>query len=438
MSHAATQEPDLDPYLPGRPHPGFSVQHYDLALDYRVARNRLDAVATLTLVPAVPLTRLVLQLAGLRVSAVSVDGRKPAKWTHTSRRLAIKPARELPAGVPVTVTVTYAGAPAPLTGTWGEVGWEELEDGVIVAGQPDGAPSWFPCHDHPEDKASYRIAVTAEAGYTVVSNGVLLSRTSRSSRVTWVYDQPEPMAAYLATVQIGRYELRELASGPVPIRVASPPSLRTRVDHDLAVQAPIMDAFREMFGPYPFAEYTVVVTADPLEIPLEAQGLSTFGSNHMDGASGSERLVAHELAHQWFGNSLTLRRLRDIWLHEGFACYAEWLWSERSGAATADAQARRAHARLTALPQDLTIDDPGPALMFDDRVYKRGALVLHALRLTLGDAAFFDALRAWVVARRYRHVDTDAFIACVEFETGMPVRALVERWLDAALPPLPA
>ena len=126
-----------------------------------------------------------------------------------------------------------------------------------------------------------------------------------------------------------------------------PPRLLAAAEHDLARQPAMMALFEEQFGPYPFAAgYTVVVTDDDLEIPLEAQGLSVFGANHMDGRRGSERLVAHELAHQWFGNSLTVGRWRDIWLHEGFACYAEWLWSERvrrAGRPTAW-RARSAHA----------------------------------------------------------------------------------------------
>jgi aminopeptidase len=201
----------------------------------------------------------------------------------------------------------------------------------------------------------------------------------------------------------------------------------------------MLEVFQRLFGPYPFAGYTAVVTDDDLEIPLEAQGLSIFGANHVDGQSGSERLVAHELAHQWFGNSLTVDRWQDIWLHEGFACYAEWLWAERADGRPADAAAREAWERLAALPQDLVLGDPGPELMFDDRLYKRGALLLHALRVTIGDDCFFDVLRGWTAAHRHGSVSTEMFMAHVAERAGSPAAEALAAWLDQpALPALPS
>jgi aminopeptidase N len=147
--------------------------------------------------------------------------------------------------------------------------------------------------------------------------------------------------------------------------------------------------------------------------------------------------VAHELAHQWFGNCLTLARWRDVWLHEGFACYAEWLWSEQAGGLSADEHARTAWRRLRTLPQDLVIANPGPELMFDDRLYKRGALTLHALRLTLGEKRFFDALRSWVAEHRYGSVTTAGFTA-VMAGTDADTVELLDAWLHRPeLPPLP-
>ncbi|GCE77283.1 M1 family metallopeptidase [Cellulomonas biazotea] len=430
--------PVPDPYVPDRTDTGLDVARYDLELDYRVATNRLDGRARVHATALRELDRVVLDLDRLRVSQVLVDGRRPERWAHRGGQLVVRLARRLAAGESVVVEVRYAGHPQPRRGPWGDVGWEELTDGVIVAGQPDGASSWFPCHDTPADKAAFRVEVTTEAGYDVVCNGELTSRTARSSRVRWVYEQAEPTAPYLATVQVGRYERLVTATGPVPQRASVPARLVDAFRHDFGRQAQMMALFVDRFGPYPFPSYGVVVTDDALEIPLEASGLSVFGANHVDGRRGSERLVAHELAHQWFGNSLTARRWHDIWLHEGFACYAEWLWSQESGGRSADAQARTAHARLAALPQDLVVGDPGPDLMFDDRLYKRGALTLHAVRLTVGDDAFFALLRAWTQRHAHGSVSTPELVALGAEVTGQPLGALLDAWLYApVLPPLP-
>ena len=429
----------LDPYLPTSGNRGYRVSRYELELTYKVASNRLSGRATIIATTTDVRGKYALDLVDtMRVSKVSVNGARPAKYAHRDGKLTVAPAQKIPAGAVLTVTVNYSGTPTPRHSMWGEVGWEELEEGSLVASQPNGAPSWFPCDDHPGSKATYRITLTTDSPFHAVANGTLLRKTTKASQTTWVYEQPEPMSTYLATVQIGHYESRKVCSSPVPIVAVHPPRLREEFDVDFGRQPQMMEVFRRLFGPYPFAHYTVVVTDDDLEIPIEAQGLSIFGANHCDGRRREERLVAHELAHQWFGNSLTLTRWRDIWLHEGFACYAEWLWAENSTGPSAHTLAAEAHRGLARKPQDILLGDPGPKDMFDDRIYKRGALTLHALRRQLGDDRFFPLLRTWTAEHRHSNVTTEQFVGLAAHFTDEPLRPLWDSWLhERALPPFP-
>ncbi|MFD1715047.1 M1 family metallopeptidase [Amnibacterium flavum] len=425
-----------DPYLPTIGDSGYHVESYDLTLDYRVQTNRLQGRARIRLVALRDLDRIALDFSGLRAGRVLLDG-VLARSSVTPHKLVVGLVSPLGEGASVELDIEYGGAPHPRTSAWGPVGWEELTDGVLVAGQPSGASTWFPCNDRPDDKAAYRISVTTDGGYEPVANGALVGSTDRGGRVTRIYAQPEPTSSYLATVQIGRYRTVDRVLDGVPARICFPPSMERRVAHDLLPLERMMEFFNEEFGPYPFASFTAVVTQDVLEIPLEAQAMAIFGSNHTDGRSGSERLVAHELAHQWFGNSVGLARWRDIWLNEGFACYSEWLWSEHSGGPTADAMARTFHTRLSRLPQDLLLGDPGAADMFDDRVYKRGALLLHSLRLRIGDARFRDLLHAWTDRHRHGTVATEDFeTLAAEFGLADP-SAFFTSWLrETRLPSL--
>ncbi|TLM84988.1 M1 family metallopeptidase [Pseudarthrobacter sp. NamE2] len=435
--------PAADPYLPGSGSNAYRVERYELELDYKVSSNRLSGRAVLHGVAQAPASAVVLDLMGnLRATKVQLDGRKAGRFSQRAEQLVITAQAPLQPGQHFTLDVRYEGSPAPRRGLWGEVGWEELTDGVLVAGQPNGAPSWFPCNDHPRDKASYRFTVTTDANYRAVCNGVLQSRTTRSSRETWIYEQAEPMASYLATVQIGRYGLLELDPGrhapAVPQSAAVPPALADRARAGLALQPAMMRTFASCFGPYPFPEYTVVVAEDELEIPLEAQGMSILGPNHLDQGWESQRLIAHELAHQWFGNSLTAAAWQDIWLHEGFACYAEWIWSEEAGVLSVAARAEAAWRRLKTDLQDILVGDPGPEHMFDDRVYKRGALAVHAVRMACGDLAFFALLQEWTARHRHGSVTTHDFILAVNRATAVDAESLLHPWLyEEALPPLP-
>ncbi|GAB2450985.1 M1 family metallopeptidase [Xylanimonas ulmi] len=427
---------DPDRYLPHHGSGDYVVDHYALDLRYRVEPNRLEGVARLSVRALAPLEEVRLDLVGLRVTRAEVGG-KAAKFTRKPRSLRVRLPRPLEAGATTTVAVTYAGNPRPAKGPWGETGWEELSEGVLVAGQPDGAPTWFPCNDHSGYKATLDLTLTTDAPYTVVANAPVATVTRRAGTRTWVFERTEPLSTYLATVQIGRYDVVALGARETPrVRVARPAAQAAAVAHDLDRHDELLECFEELFGPYPFGSYTVVVTSDELEIPLEAHGTAVFGANHLDGTRPEDRLVAHELAHQWFGNAVTARTLADIWLHEGFACYAEWLWSQRSGGPSAQALADEHHARLVRAPQDLVLTDPGPERVFDDRVYKRGALTLHALRTRVGDEAFFALVREWTRRHSGAVVTTADFRALVAERCGAPAADGLTPWLDAA--PLPA
>ena len=435
------QSAAADPYFPNNGDVHYRVHRYELNLDYRPGPNRLAGSARiLAIAGPAQLREFALDLAEFKIGRVVVDG-KAAHYTHRAGRLRVRPARPPAAGAAFTVEVHWSGNPKPVRSPWGGIGWEELTDGALVASQPVGAPSWYPCNDRPSDKASYLVSVTTPSAYSVVLGGRLLTRTTKSSSTTWVYEQAAPTASYLVGLSIGAHRevlLVDGKPGAVPQRAWVPTRLLPEFEHDFGRQPEMMRLFEELFGPYPFGEYAVVVADEELDVPVEAQGLATFGTNHLDGVRGSERLVAHELAHQWFGNSVTVADWRHIWLNEGFAKYAEWLWSERSGGPSAQRRAAAAYAKVAVLPQDLRLADPGRRLMFDDRVYERGGLAVHALRLAVGDDAFFRLVRGWTSLRRHGSATTAEFTAHAARYTAQPLDALFAAWLyEPALPPLP-
>lgn len=436
----------VDPYFPTHGDARYRVHRYELALDYRPGPNRLAGSARLSAVTGgETLREFALDLAEFRIGRVLVDG-KAAHYTHRAGKLRIRPTKALVAGAAFTVEVHYSGNPKPVRSQWGGLGWEELTDGALVASQPIGAPSWYPCNDRPADKASYQISITTPSPYTVVVGGRLLTRTTRASSTTWVYEQAAPTSSYLVTVSIGQYTTVRLIdpteslepSRPVPQTAYLPARLLPDFTHDFGRQTRMLPFFEGLFGPYPFGEYAVVIADEELDVPVEAQGTATFGTNHVDGLRTSERLVAHELAHQWFGNSVTISEWRHIWLNEGFAKYAEWLWSEYAGGRTVAEHAAVAHALLAGLPQDLRLADPGMKLMFDDRLYERGGLTVHALRCALGDHAFFRMVKDWAAIHRHGVVGTAEFTTHARHYADGPLDDFFDAWLrEPALPPLP-
>jgi hypothetical protein len=630
-----------DPYYPLDGNGGYDVGHYDLAIDYQPATHALAGVATISAVATQALSRFNLDLDGLTVRSITVDG-SAARWTRTQGELTVRPAAGIANGASFTTVVRYDGVP-DLIDEFGGVGVIPTDDGALVLGEPHVATTWFPVNDHPSDKATYRVHVTVPAGLEVVGNGALLSQTTSGGRTTWTWDEPEPMASYLATASIGQFDVTsysrggirywdaidpDLSASLVPathsgkgyawsqmtgfdvasykrlgrlvdvpaagghlsfwvdrsteqnfdflfvearpagtdawttlpdanghtsqdtgwacpwwhadhpflthyqtdngdgtcaphgtsgewwaatgasdgweswdldlgayagqqvelaVTVASDSSVQERgvflddltspagtatfdtakalggwatsgppegsppnentwiatspssvafptigdgIRQTFALQPDIIRYLSSVFGPYPFATAGGVVDDAGPGFALENQTRPFYSPGFFYGGP-NEDVVVHEVAHQWYGDSVAVAQWRDVWLNEGFATYAQWLWAEHQGYATAQEIAGFWYDVLAADDPfwDLVIGDPGAGAEFADAVYIRGALTLQALRNAIGDEAFFTVLRSWPAQHRGGNGSIGQFIALAEQVSGTQLDSLFDAWL---------
>lgn len=424
-----------DPYYPQMGNGGYDVQHYtiDLAVDmddYSIAGSTtIDAQATQDL------GAFNLDFLGLEVSEILVND-TPAEFERDGSELIIVPSDLVLEGDSFTTSVTYSGIPDPVDDPgvpFAQIGWVNYEPGVFVLSEPSGSMSWYPVNNHPTDKATYTFRFTVAKPFVVATNGLQQEAIDNGDTTTYLWEASDPMASYLTTVNIAEFVV-ETEAGPdgLPIRNYFPPDVDEEILAPFSLTTDMIEFYSSLLGPYPFETYGVVVMDVDFSAALENQTLSTFGLTAID-----ESTVAHELLHQWFGNSVSPSSWQDIWLNEGFATYFEALWLEHTqGAAAMDTWLSRRYDFMV----DEQIPAPGdPAVehLFGSSVYVRGAWTLHALRLRVGDDVFFDILRTYYESFAYGNASTSDFIAVAEDVSAQELDDFFEAWLyNDAVPEL--
>ncbi|GAA4556058.1 M1 family metallopeptidase [Planotetraspora kaengkrachanensis] len=417
-----------DPYFPDAGNGGYDVKHYDITFTYDPATKTMDATTKITAVATQGLNRFDLDFRGPEITSLTVDGHRSA-FERSGQELVVTPRHDLGKGRHFTVVVKYKGTPPVVTDPDGSIeGWVPTDDGAFVPGEPQGSPAWFPGNDHPTDKATFTFHATVPEGVTAVGNGRLVSQKTKKGWTTFVWDAREPMATYLSTVTIGNFTVtKSKTPGGLPIYTAVDPRLVTQSAAAVAQIPDIVDYFSSIFGPYPFNTAGAIIDRAPdVGYALESQTKPIFSSAPGVGT------MAHELAHQWFGDSVSLSRWSDIWLNEGFATYSQWMYTEHTGGATVDqtfnSTSNYGRAATSSFWQTVTTD-PGPEDMFGNVPYNRGAMTLHALRGKIGDAAFFTLVKKWAAANRYGNTSTAEFIASAEKISGMDLTNFFDVWL---------
>ncbi|MGZ8706195.1 MAG: M1 family metallopeptidase [Gaiellaceae bacterium] len=423
-----------DPMFPLAGNGGYDVGNYSLKLDYTPTGNQLTGNVVITARATQNLSRFDLDLRGFSISQLLVNG-VTAAYARDGQELIVTPAAGLVQGKTFTVSVGYTGTPSVVTDPDQSIeGWVPTDDGAFVVNEPQGSPAWYPANDSPRDKATYDFRVSVPAGLTVMANGVLVSQSTNGGKTTWVWRESDPMAPYLATTTLGKFDLTiSKTSAGIPTYVAIDPQLAK--GQVLSKLPEAVDFYTSIYGPYPFdAVGAIVDSAKVVGYSLETQTKPNFPY------VPDELTLVHELSHMWYGDSVTLTQWPDIWLHESFATWSEWIWSERQG----NKSAHQWFEQLYNKPeQDTAFWGPAvanftdAALLFNGTVYYRGGMTLQALREKIGDLAFFQLMKDWAQQNRFGNVTTAQFIALAERESGRDLTQFFKVWIFQAEKPAP-
>lgn len=445
---AGRSEPVRDPVYPDYGNPALDVLGYDLKVRWQPDRQELTGDATIHIRAVTATTQLSLDFSSAyTVDSATVNG---TAATPTWNGADLVTPATVPAGEVATLQVRYHGRPATVPMRSGRGDFDEglglrsnVDNEAWTMQEPYGASTWYPANDLPSDEAVYDVSVTVPAGWAGVANGGLIGivhdvKNGADGEDTYRWSADDPVAAYLATLAVGRYtQITDTGPHGLPLTYW----LRTGKDEafEPAVRRTpeLLGWLEEKFGPYPFASAGVVLVDS--ESAMETQQMVTYGAKLRDGSNdldATAEVLLHEYAHQWFGNSVTPTDWTGMWLNEGFAMYAEILWTIEQGMFTEAAWV--SYARLNDGRSRQTAGPPGHPTadhFGEPNVYYGPALMLREIQRAVGDDAFFAFARDWVQTQRNRQVDRADFIAFVNEHTGRDFTALINEWLDSPTTP---
>lgn len=427
-----------DPLFPQLGNPGYDVAAYDIAFTYSGSNSKpLDAITKIDAWATQRLDRVNLDFTHGTVRTVEVNGR-PARFATAGEDLVVEPATAVPRGSQMRITVTHTSDP---TGSEDAGGWVRTGDGLAMANQADAAHRVFPCNDHPADKAHFTFRITAPKELTAVANGVRMAKASNDTAATWAYRTVHPMATELAQVSIGRSAVVS-RQGPhgLPVRDVVPAADQTELEPWLKKTPGQLEWMERKVGRYPFETYGVLIADAETGYELETQTLSLFERALFTNDAYPEwyvdSIMVHELAHQWFGNSVSPRTWSDLWLNEGHASWYEALYAQEKAQQPVERRMRHAYTQSDRWraaggpPAAPKPPEPGQKIsLFRPVVYDGSALVLYALRQEIGQDAFERLQREWVSRYQDGTATTADFTQLASRIAGRDLSEFFKGWL---------